>query len=247
MQWAVQIPKGKYMTQLWKSALLTLLVGAATWFAPVAKADEWDKQTVLTFNEPIEVPGKLLPAGTYVFRLADSQSDRNVVQVFTEDQKQLLATIMAIPAYRIEPTDKTVVTFEERPSGSSEALHKWFYPGDTYGIEFVYPKSEAQLSAKSEQPALPAQAPTQLEPPPAPQQLATPEQPKTGPATPEIVSEELVEEEIVIAEVATAEAPESTVPDTLPNTAGNLAMFPILGVMMLSGGFTAFRFANRRS
>ncbi len=153
------------MTQLWKSAIVTLLVGGATWFAPVAKADEWDKQTVLTFNEPVEVPGKILPAGTYVFRLADSQSDRNVVQVFTVDQKQLLATIMAIPAYRIEPTDKTVVTFEERPSGSSEALHKWFYPGDTYGFEFVYPKSETQLAAKSEQPAPPAQAPTQLEPP----------------------------------------------------------------------------------
>ena len=235
------------MTQLWKSAIVTLLVGGATWFAPVAKADEWDKQTVLTFNEPVEVPGKILPAGTYVFRLADSQSDRNVVQVFTVDQKQLLATIMAIPAYRIEPTDKTVVTFDERPSGSPEALHKWFYPGDTYGFEFVYPKSETQLAAKSEQPAPPPQAPTQLEPPPAPQQQATAQQPKTGPATPETVSEETVEEEIVIAQVATAEAPESTVHDTLPNTAGNLAMFPILGVMLLCGGFTAFRFANRQS
>jgi hypothetical protein len=233
------------MTQLWKSALLTLLVGGATWFAPVAQADEWDKQTVLTFNESVEVPGRVLPAGTYVFRLADSQSDRNVVQVFTEDQKRLLATILAIPAYRVEPTGKTVVTFDERPSGSPEALQKWFYPGDNYGFEFVYPKSETQLAVKSEQPAPPDQAPTQPEPPPAPQQLAAAEQPKT--AAPETVSEERVEEEIIIAQVATAEAPESTVPDTLPHTAGNFAMFPILGVMLLSGGFTAFRFANRQS
>ncbi len=209
MQWAVQIPKGKYMTQLWKSALLTLLVGGAAWFAPVAQADDWDKQTVLTFNEPVEVPGKVLPAGTYVFRLADSQSDRNVVRVFTEDQKQLLATIMAIPAYRIEPTDKTIVAFDERPPGSPEALHKWFYPGDTYGLEFVYPTSETQLAARSEQPTPPAQAPTQLQPPPAPQQQATAEQPKTGPAKPETVAEERVEDEIVIAQVATAEAPTS--------------------------------------
>jgi hypothetical protein len=235
------------MTQLWKSALLTLLVGGAVWFAPGAKADEWDKQTVLTFNEQVEVPGKVLPAGTYVFKLADTQSDRNVVQVFTADQTQLLATILAISAYRIEPTDKTVVTFEERPSGSPEALHKWFYPGDTTGFEFVYPKSETQLAANSEPPAPPAQAPTQLEPPPAPQQQATAEQPEAGPATPETVSEERVEEEIVIAQVATAEAPESTVQDTLPHTAGNLAVFPILGIMLLSGGFTAFRFANRQS
>jgi hypothetical protein len=230
------------MTKLWKSTLLTLLVGGATWFAPVAKADEWDKQTVLTFNEPVEVPGKVLPAGTYVFRLADIQSDRNVVQVFTEDEKQLLATILAIPAYRIEPTDKTVVTFDERPSGSPEALHKWFYPGDNYGFEFVYRKSETQLA---EQPAPPPQAPPQVEPAPATQQQVAAEQPET--ATPETVSEELVQEEIVVAQVATVEAPESTVPDTLPHTAGNFAMFPILGVMLLLGGFTAFRFANRQS
>jgi hypothetical protein len=242
-----QIQKGKYMTQLWKSALVTLFLAGAAWFAPVAKADEWDKQTVLTFNEPIELPGKILPAGTYVFRLADSQSDRNVVQVFTEDQKQLLATIMAIPAYRLEPTDKTVVTFDERPSGSPEALHKWFYPGDTYGFEFVYPKTDTQLAVKSEQPAPPAQAPAQLELPPAPQQEATAEQPETEPAASETVSEERVEEEIVIAQVETDEEPESTVQDTLPQTAGNFAMFPILSVMLLSAGFAAFRFANRHS
>jgi hypothetical protein len=235
------------MTQLWRSAILTLLVGGAAWFAPVAKADEWDKQTVLTFNEQVEVPGKVLPAGTYVFRLAGSQSDRNVVQVFTEDRKQLVATIMAIPAYRIEPTGKTVVTFDERPSGSPEALHKWFYPGDTYGFQFVYPKSETLLAADSEQPAPPAQAPPQPEPPPAPQQQATAEQPETGPATPETVRVERVEEEIVFAQVTIAEAPEFTVQDALPQTAGNFAMFPILGVMLLSGGFAAFRFANRLS
>jgi hypothetical protein len=229
------------MTQLWKSALLTLLVGGAAWFAPAAKADEWDKQTVLTFNEPIEIPGKVLPAGTYVLKLYDSQSDRNVVQVFTEDQKHILATIMGIPTYRVEPTGKTVVTFDERPSGSPEALHKWFYPGDNYGIEFVYPKSGTQLAAKSEQPAPMAQA----EPAPAPQQQAAVEQPK--PVTPETVSAETVQEEIVVAQVAAVEAPESTVPDTLPHTAGNFAIFPILGVMLLLGGFTAFRFATRES
>jgi hypothetical protein len=228
------------MTQLWKSALLTLLVGAAVWLAPAAKADEWDKQTVLTFNEPVEIPGKVLPAGTYVLRLADIQSDRNVVQVFTEDQKHILATIMAIPAYRIEPTGKTVVTFDERPSGSPEALHTWFYPGDNYGFEFVYPKSEMQLAVKSEPPAPPAQP----EPAPAPQQAAV-EQPQT--AAPDTVSTEVVQQEIVVAEVATVEAPESTAPATLPHTAGNFAMFPILGVMLLLGGFTAFRFAGRQS
>jgi hypothetical protein len=130
------------MIQRLKFAFLTLLVAGAIWFAPLARADEWNKETVLTFNKPIEIPGKVLPAGTYVFKLADSQSDRDIVQISSKDQKHLLATILAIPDYRAEPTDKTVVTFEERLSGSPEALHSWFYPGDTDGIEFVYPKSE---------------------------------------------------------------------------------------------------------
>ena len=234
------------MTQLWKSALLTLIVGGAVWLAPAAKADEWDKQTVLTFNEPVEIPGKVLPAGTYVLRLSDSQSDRSVVQIFTEDQKELLATIMAIPAYRIEPTDKTVVTFDERPSGSPEALHKWFYPCDNYGVEFVYPKSETQLEAKAEQPVPEAQAAPQLDPPPAPVQQAAAEQPQTGPAAPETVSQEPVQQDIVVAQVAAGETAAPTVQDTLPHTAGNFAMFPILGVMLLSGGFTVLRFATRQ-
>ena len=69
----------------------------------------------------------------------DNPADRKTVQILTEDQKQLLATISALPDYRLEPTDKTVVTFEERAAGSPQALHAWFYPGDNSGLEFVYP------------------------------------------------------------------------------------------------------------
>ena len=147
------------MTQRLKFAALMVLVGGAAWFAPTARADEWDKQTILTFNEPVQIPGQVLQAGTYVFKLGDSQADRTIVQVFTQDLQHLLATINAIPDYRDEPADKTVVTLEERPAGSPEALHSWFYPGDTIGVEFVYPKSEAQVAGKSEQPASPAAPP----------------------------------------------------------------------------------------
>jgi hypothetical protein len=144
-QWAIQIQKGTFIIQPLKFSLLTLLLGGANWLAPSAMADEWNKETVLTFNEAVAIPGQVLPAGAYVFRLADSQSDRDIVQISTEDQTHVLATILAIPDYRPEPTDKTVIAFEERPSGSPEALHGWFYPGDTYGVEFVYSKSEQQI------------------------------------------------------------------------------------------------------
>ena len=120
-------------------------LGVATMIAvsnlvSVAKADEWNKETIVTFNAPVEVPGKSLPAGTYVFKLADDDSDRNVVQIFTEDQQHLLATVMAVSDSRPEPANRTVITLDERPAGTPEAVRSWFYPGDTEGLEFVYPK-----------------------------------------------------------------------------------------------------------
>lgn len=122
------------MTKQFKVGFLTALAGGVAWFAPAAKADDWDKLTILTFNQPVEIPGQVLPVGTYVFTLADA-SNRSIVQIFSEDQKHMVATIFAIPDYRAEPTNKTVVTFEERASGTP-ALHSWFYPGDTDASNF---------------------------------------------------------------------------------------------------------------
>ena len=214
--------------------------------AQPAKADEWNKETVLTFNEPVEIPGQVLPAGTYVFKLLDSQSDRNIVQIFTKNQKHVLATVMAIADYRAEPTDKTVVIFDERLSGSPVALRRWFYPGDTTGVAFVYPKSETQLAAKSEEPAPAAM-------PPAPLRQAMTEQPNGKPPAPVIVREQ----EVIIAQAlpvqaanaasAEKESVPTSLPDTLPQTAGNFASLPLLGVLLLSGGFATIRFATKRS
>ena len=115
----------------------------------IAHAEQWDKETVVTFSNPIEVPGRVLPAGTYIFKLASSQSDRRIVQIFTQDQRKVLATIQAIPDYRLEATDQTAISFEERPSGKPEALRNWFYPGDNYGVHFVYPKSAGNPADRS--------------------------------------------------------------------------------------------------
>jgi hypothetical protein len=115
---------------------------AGTAMLPLVKADEWNKQTMVTFTSPVQIPGEVLSPGTYVFKLADSQSDRRIVQIFTEDQSELLATILAIPAYRLEPTGDTLITFEERPTGNPEAVKRWFYPGDLSGVGFVYPEDQ---------------------------------------------------------------------------------------------------------
>src|SRR5580700_10233737 len=121
--------------------------------SPSARADEWNKKTVMTVSEPIQVPNKVLPAGTYVIKLLSSPSDRHIVQIFNADETQLQTTILAIPNYRIQPTGKTVFSFWETPPGQPKALRAWFYPGDNFGQEFAYPKSAAvQIAAVAHQP-----------------------------------------------------------------------------------------------
>jgi hypothetical protein len=115
---------------------------AGTTILSLARADQWNKETKVSFTAPVQIPGQVLEAGNYVFKLADSTSDRHTVQIFTEDQHQIIATILGIPAYRLKPTDDTLITFEERPSGSPEAVKRWFYPGNLNGVAFVYPEDQ---------------------------------------------------------------------------------------------------------
>ena len=134
------------------TVLCMAVLGAA--ISPSARADNWDKKTTITFSGPVEIPGVhlqgygILPAGTYVFKVLDSKSDRHIVQIFSKDELTIYATILAIPNLRLKATDKTVMTFRERPAGQPEALRAWFYPGKEWGEEFVYPKARAIVLAK---------------------------------------------------------------------------------------------------
>src|SRR6202790_5214556 len=127
---------------------------ACALLAPNVKADDWNRKTVITFSAPVEIPGVhlagwgVLPAGTYVFKILDSASDRHIVQIFSKDELTIYATILAIPNYRLKATDKTVMTFRERPAGEPEALRAWFCPGRQSGEEFVYGKARALILAK---------------------------------------------------------------------------------------------------
>jgi hypothetical protein len=117
-----------------------------------AAASPSDKKTIITFSAPVEIPGKALPAGTYVFKLLDTQTNRNIVQVFDKDESHLLATILAIPDYRDTVTDKPIVNFEERPSDTPPAVKALYFPGDVFGLQFVYPHDRAvQLATRTRQ------------------------------------------------------------------------------------------------
>jgi hypothetical protein len=121
--------------------LLAFGIMGAFLFVGLSKADDHDKKTTLTVNEPLIIPGQQLQPGKYVMKLENSQSDRHIVQVFNEDQSKLLATIFAIPNRRTNLTSDTALMYYETPAGP--ALRSWFFPGDYDGQEFAYPKATA--------------------------------------------------------------------------------------------------------
>jgi hypothetical protein len=211
-----------------KLRMLTLLFGLAVLFAayfPLAHADEWDKTTKITFSEPVQVPGRVLPAGTYIFKLFDSQSNRHIVQIFNEDHSQLITTIMAIPNQRLEPAGKTILKYDERPADQPMALAAWFYPGDNMGQEFVYPKAEAeQLSRlnKREVPSLESReeknetAAAQTANPPAEAKQETPPAPSPAPSA-----------------APKAENTQVATRHELPHTASLLPLIGFIGISLL--------------
>jgi hypothetical protein len=120
---------------------------------PRAKADAWDQRTTFSFSGPVEIPGQVLPAGTYVFKLMDSNTSRNVVAVYNKNEDHCYGIFLAVPDYRLRPAGRSIITFEERAAGAPEAVRAWFYPGENYGHEFVYPKVRAsQLAQTNNQP-----------------------------------------------------------------------------------------------
>jgi len=199
--------------------LAVTLIGATL---SSARADTWDKKTVVTFNQAVEVPGKVLPAGTYTFKLLDSPSDRHIVQIFDADGMHIIATILAINNYRLESTGETVMKFSERPGDSPEALRAWFYPGDNFGQEFVYPKVRAiQLAqvAKVIVPAVVAVDPlddSSL---------------KTAPIIAVTPDEKEVEVATVIQTTPIVQAPPQA--EELPHTASVMPLFALLGAAFI--------------
>jgi hypothetical protein len=219
------------------------LVGSV--LAPAVRADEYNRKTVITFSGPVEIPGVhlkgwgVLPAGTYVFKIVDSQSDRHIVQIFSADEKTVYATILAIPNYRLKATDKTVMTFRERPAGEPEALRAWFYPGRNWGEEFVYPKAKAVELAKT------ANAPVLFTEVEIPLEVTEPIKPADAPVIAQLRAAPLkavqpTGEQVELAQVVTPPPPaelQLASARELPKTASNVPLMGLFGLMALCGAF----------
>ena len=219
------------------------LVALVVLVTPAAMADDWNRETIVTISAPIEVPGvgqHILPAGTYVFKLLNSQSDRDIVQIFNQDKTHVFTTILAIPNYRLKATDKTVITFRDRPAGEPEALRAWFYPGHKWGEEFVYAKPRAaQLAAVNNHPVLATS--TELESAPI-------EALKTAPVAAVAPTGEPVElAQVVEAPPAeTDTAPVTMASAALPATASSLPLVGMVGLLGLAGSFVLW-FSSKRN
>jgi hypothetical protein len=226
------------------------LMGAV--LAPGSKADEWNHKTAITFSGPVEIPGVhlagwgVLPAGTYVFKLLNSQSDRHIVQIFNKDENVIYATILAIPNYRLKVTGKTVMTFRERPAGEPDALRAWFSPGQNYGEEFVYPKAQAMALAKdTNTPVLftaaeiPVEATEPIETADAPVVVEMKQAP--------VMAAQPTGEEVELAAVDTAPPADALVAmaPALPDTASTLPLVFLFGLLALGAAFAVRGFANR--
>jgi hypothetical protein len=218
-------------------AVLCILV------VPSATADDFNKKTVITFSGPVEVPGvgaQILPAGTYVFKLVDSPADRHIVQILSPDEKHVFTTILAIPNYRLKTTDKTVITFRERPAGQPEALRAWFYPGRAWGEQFVYAKTRAiELAKETNEPVLAT-----------PSELAAVDTLNTAPVEAVAPTGEPVElAQVVDAPPAAAADPEPVAQaapaEALPKTASPLPLIAMIGLLAIGAGFAISAFSKR--
>jgi len=206
--------------------VLTIFVVAGMMVVP-AQAQRFDKDTKVTFSQPVEIPGKTLAPGSYRFRVLESATARNVVQIWNEDATQLITTVLCIYDYRLEPEGETVMEFHERPAGRPVALRAWFYPGHHYGHEFVYPKARAVELARETHEIVPAETVEPTE-----QTFATVPLIAVTPEAKELPVEQAIQT-TPSREVAQVTPPPAPVEKQLPKTASSTPLIALFGLAAL--------------
>jgi hypothetical protein len=226
------------------------------------QADQWDKKTILTIDNNVQLPTTTLAPGTYVFRLMSSDANRHVVEVYDKDQRHLITRFLALPNLRLQPTGKTEVTFWEVPAGQPPAMRAWFYPGDNFGQEFMYPKTKAEVIAAVVNTPVPQADYTNFDANKAADDAklvaSSPVADNTATdnmRTPVAEAPVAVQQEVTPARQPELLAQNSPAPSvtpapsyntpadtaTLPQTASNLPLIGALGLLAMALGFAAFK------
>ena len=237
------------MTNRFKLAIATFcFILIASVMAPVSKAQNGDKKTVVTFSEPIEIPGNvILPAGTYFFKLLNQDSGRWVVQIFDEHQTKTFATLITIEDFRYHPTNQVVMNFTEREAGAPPAIKEWFFPGEKQGRAFVYGKKRAiELAKATNEPVLATPVEITVDTPvvaivAAPIVAITPAGEEVAVAT--IVAAPVVVEAPAAVVETPAAAPITDLP--LPHTASSTPLIALGGLLAIGAAFTLIAITKR--
>ena len=109
---------------------LGILIAMALLFfisAPKVSPSDFDQKTIVTFTGPVEIPGKALPPGTYVFKVLDNVANRDVIQVLDKDEKHVYGTFLGLPVETDKPPEKPIIRFKETAPGAPPAIEAWFY------------------------------------------------------------------------------------------------------------------------
>jgi LPXTG-motif cell wall-anchored protein len=230
-----------------KNRQLSLLAAAGlffagTFFVPQVKAGDFDMLTHVKFNQPVEIPGMVLAPGEYTMKILPRLSTPDVVVFSNATDQHVYEMVLALPVYRMQPAEHTIITFHERSGNSPQAIKDWWYPGRNYGEEFLYQKANAPVTTAVNTPA-PTLAPAPPPPPAATQAQAAPI-PEPQPA-PRAVEQAPVE----TAQAQPAPAPEQSTPalennqapQQLPKTGSDLPLIGLVGMLSAGTGLTLRR------
>ena len=115
---------------------------------PVLHADDWNQATRFNFNQPVQVPGQILPAGTYFFQLVGN--NHHLVQIFNQDRTAVVI-LYSVSRERYGRRDEAAITLASRGGTQPQAIVAWFFVGESEGHEFLYAKQEEQELAHATQ------------------------------------------------------------------------------------------------
>ena len=120
------------------------LLSVSAFFVPSMRADDSNKETRITLNQPLQVQSMLLAPGQYVFKLTEPDAAHGVVSIYSADGARLEGIIMGWSAYRTDAGDKRLFTISQPEGNQPAKLQTWFYPGDNFGVEFSVTKKASE-------------------------------------------------------------------------------------------------------
>jgi hypothetical protein len=95
--------------------------------------------SIIGFNQPVAVPGRVLAPGEYVFEIANGDTSHDVVRVRSRSSGRSLYAGFAREVRRPQRSARTpVITFHEAPPGAAAPIRAWYPDGLARGFELIY-------------------------------------------------------------------------------------------------------------